>query len=301
MLRINLKQLEAFTATAEYSSFTRAAEELYLTQSTVSAHILALEEALGVQLILRGARRKLTLTEEGRRVYGAARDILDRCRLLQDPESEARRVELSVGASTAPAQYLLPELLSGFLQRHGDSRFLLRRGDSAQVHSLLSQGEVRIGVVGAALDRRTFTYQTLCEDRLVLVTAATEHFRALKARGAWGRDMVDESFIVREESSGTRQASEAYWRRYGILPEKLRTVACMDNPEAIRRSVAEGMGVSVMSELSVREDAQSGKLLTFELDENGFSRRIYLVWRRDVSLSRTEQAFVTYLRSELKK
>lgn len=301
MLKINLKQLEAFTATAEYGSFTRAAEELYLTQSTVSAHILTLEAELGVQLILRGARRKLTLTEEGRRVYGAARDILDRCRLLQDPESAVRRMELSVGASTAPAQYLLPGLLSGFLQHHSDSRFLLRRGDSAQIHSLLNQGEVRIGVVGAALDRRTFTYQTLCDDRLVLVTAATERFQALKALGACGRDLLDEPFIVREETSGTRRAAENYWKKCGVLPEKLRIVACMDNPEAIRRSVTEGMGVSVMSELSVREDAAAGKLLTFDLDENGFSRRIYLAWRKDVSLTRTEQAFVSYLRSELKK
>ena len=300
MLKINLKQLEAFTATAEYGSFTRAAEELYLTQSTVSAHILALEAELGVQLILRGARRKLTLTEEGRRVYGAARDILDRCQILQDPESTARR-ELSVGASTAPAQYLLPGLLSGFLQHHSDSRFLLRRGDSAQVHSLLNQGEVRIGIVGAALDRREFNYHTLCDDRLVLVTAATERFRALKALGAFGRDLLEEPFIVREETSGTRRAAESYWKKCGILPEKLRIVACMDNPEAIRRSVAKGMGVSVMSELSVREDAAAGKLLTFDLDENGFFRRIYLVWRKDVSLTQTEQAFVSYLRSELKK
>lgn len=301
MLRINLKQLEAFAATVEYGSFTKAAEELYLTQSTVSAHILSLEETLGLQLILRGARRKLTLTEEGRRVYGAARDILDRCRLLQDPEDGAERVELSVGASTAPAQYLLPGLLSGFLQRHGESRFLLRRGDSAQVHGLLRQGEVRIGVVGIAMDRRTFAYQTLCEDRLVLATAATERFRKLKARGATGRDLLDEPFIVREETSGTRQAAESYWRGQGVSPEKLQIVACMDNPEAIRRSVAEGMGVSVMSELSVREEAEAGRLLTFQLDEVGFSRRIYLVWRRDVSLSRTEQAFVNYLRAELKK
>ncbi|BAL00127.1 putative LysR family transcriptional regulator [Oscillibacter valericigenes Sjm18-20] len=301
MLKINLKQLEAFTATAEYGSFTRAAEELYLTQSTISTHILTLEAALDVQLILRGARRKLTLTEEGRRVYGAARDILDRCQLLQDPESPVRRVELSVGASTAPAQYLLPGLLSGFLQRHGDSRFFLRRGDSTQVHNLMSQGEVRMGVVGAALDRRSFTYQMLCDDRLVLTTAATERFRTLKAQGVCGRDMLDELFIVREETSGTRRAAENYWRKCGILPEELRIVACMDNPEAIRRSVAEGMGVSVMSELSVREDVAAGKLLTFDLDEKGFSRRIYLAWRKDVSLTRTEQAFVSYIRSELKK
>ena len=77
MLNINLKQLEAFVATAEFSSFTKAAEILYLTQSTVSAHISALENGLGVRLIRRGARQRVVLTKEGELVYREAKDILD--------------------------------------------------------------------------------------------------------------------------------------------------------------------------------------------------------------------------------
>ena len=80
MLEINLKQLEAFVTTAEYASFTKAAEALYLTQSTVSAHINALEEILQMRLIQRGARRRVQLTPEGKQAYDMAKEIINRCR-----------------------------------------------------------------------------------------------------------------------------------------------------------------------------------------------------------------------------
>lgn len=302
MLKINLKQMEAFAATVEYGSFTRAAEELYLTQSTVSAHISTLEQALGVRLILRGARKKLVLTEEGKRVYTATRDILERCESLQDPDyTVPNGGELSVGGSTVPAQYILPGVLSEFLKRHEDSRCILRRGDSAQIHRLLEKEEVRIGVVGAAIDRRNFTYHTLCSDKLVLITANTERFRKLQAQGICGRDLLQEPMIVREETSGTRQAADAYWKNSGISTEELRIVACMDNPEAIKRSVSEGMGVSVMSELAVREEIKDEKLLAFDLNTDGIYRKIYLVCRKGISLTRTEQLFVNEIQTEFKK
>jgi len=301
MLDITLKQLEAFTAAAEYNSFTRAAEELYLTQSTVSAHIRALEEALGVQLILRGARRKPVLTEEGKRVYSAARDILNRCQSLRDLTEGPRGGELSLAASTVPAQYLLPALMSGFLSRNGDSRYLLQRGDSAQVHRLLEQGEARVGFAGAALDRKNFTYHALIEDRLVLVTANSEKYRALQSRGETGRALLGEPMIAREETSGTRQAFGAYLRRSGLSAETLRIVATMDNPEAIKSSVARGMGVAVISSLAAEEERQSGKLLCFDLDPAGAFRKIYMLWRRDLVPTQTEQRFINYVRTAMKE
>ena len=83
MLKINLKQLEAFVATAEFSSFTKASEELFLTQSTVSSHISALERILGVRLIQRGSRRRVQLTQEGKHAYEMAKEILNRCQTLR--------------------------------------------------------------------------------------------------------------------------------------------------------------------------------------------------------------------------
>ena len=302
MLDINLRQLEAFVATAEYNSFTRAAEELYLTQSTVSAHIHTLEQTLGVQLILRGARKKMALTEEGKRAYSTAKDILARCQALQDMTEYTMRGELSIGASTIPAQYVLPPLLSGFMRRCSDSRYLLKRGDSAQIHALLEQGEVRIGFVGAALDHKNYTYHTLLEDRLVLITANDPHFQQLRDQGVSGRELVmEEPMISREESSGTKQALNTYLKRNRLDLGKLRIVARMDNTEAIKNTVAQGMGVSVISSLAVSEEVAGGKLLSFDLDTDGAYRKIYVTWRKEVTLSRAEQEFVNYIRGELKK
>ena len=112
MLEINLKQLESFVATVEHSGFTAAAAALYLTQSTVSAHVSALEQTLGVPLLVRGARRPVTLTPEGQNVYVQAREILNRCERLQ-ALGPAEQPPLRLGASTAPGQGLLPELLTG--------------------------------------------------------------------------------------------------------------------------------------------------------------------------------------------
>lgn len=300
MLEINLKQLEAFVSTAEYSSFTRAAEKLYLTQSTVSAHIHALEEVLNTQLILRGSRKKFALTEDGKRVYMAAKDILVRCQALQDMPVLNQSGELFIGTSTVPAQYLLPALMSGFLRKHSDARYLLRRGDSDQVHRLLEQGEVRLAFVGAASDRRNFTYHALIDDRLVVVTANNERYRALQERGVSGRELLTEPVIAREESSGTQHAVDSYLRQKHISPDCLHLVARMDNPEAIKTSVAQGMGVSVLSQLSVRDELDSGKLLSFDLEPEGTYRKIYLTWRKDTVLTPLEQRFANYICAEAK-
>ena len=104
MLDISIRQLESFAATAEYSSFTRAAQELHLTQSTVSMHIQSLEDILGTQLIVRGARKRFSLTEDGKRVYAAAKDILSRCEALQQMRQGLESEALSIGTSTVPAQ-----------------------------------------------------------------------------------------------------------------------------------------------------------------------------------------------------
>ncbi len=295
MLEINLKQLEAFVTTAEYSSFTRAADALYLTQSTVSAHINSLEQILGVRLIQRGSRRRVQLTPEGKQAYDTAKEILNRCQTLQNLGSSIEQCQLVVGASSVPSQYLLPELMSGFLEKHPDSRYVLQRGDSDRIHQLLKRGEARLGFVGAALDRENHHYHVVTGDRLVLITANTESYRKLKRSGTTGRHLLHQPMILREESSGTRKAMEAYLSRCGIATRTLDLVAQIDNTEAIKSSVSRGIGVSVVSELTVREELESGKLLSFDLDSGGVFRNIYLTWRKDIVLTGVERKFVEYV------
>jgi len=301
MLEINLKQLEAFVTTAEYSSFTKAAEALYLTQSTVSAHISALEEVLGVRLIQRGSRRRVQLTAEGKQAYDMAKEILNHCQSLQNLGTTLEQCQLVVGASSVPSQYLVPELMSGFLTENPDSRYVLQRGDSDRIHQLLKQGDARLGFVGSANDRENYNYHVISDDRLVLITPNTEHYRKLKSSGTSGRLLLNEPMILREVSSGTRKAMEAYLNRLGVPVRSLNLVAQIDNTEAIKSSVSRGIGVSVVSELTVREELESGKLLSFDLDSGGVYRNIYLTWRKDITLTGAEKKFVEYVQSQSDK
>lgn len=301
MLEINLKQLEAFVTTAEYSSFTKAAEALYLTQSTVSAHINSMEQILGVRLIQRGSRRRVQLTTEGKQAYDMAKEILNRCQSLQNLGSVIEQCQLVVGASSVPSQYLVPELMSGFLSRNPDSRYVLQRGDSDRIHRLLKQGDARIGFVGAAQDRENYNYHVVAGDRLVLITANNEHYRKLKNSGTSGRLLLHEPIILREVSSGTRKAMEAYLNRLGVPVRSLNLVAQIDNTEAIKSSVSRGIGVSVVSELTVQEELDSGKLLSFDLDSGGLFRSIYICWRKDIALTTVEKKFVDYVLSQSKE
>jgi DNA-binding transcriptional LysR family regulator len=295
MLKINLKQLEAFVATAEFSSFTKAAEIMYLTQSTVSSHIGALEETLGVRLIQRSARQRVSLTKEGELVYREARDILDRCQALQDLKNHDRQNQLVIGASSVPGQCLMPELMADYLALYPDSHYVQLRGDSIRIHQYLAQGKANLGFVGIASNPKEYHYHPVAEDRLVLITANKEPYQTLHRQGTSGLALLNMPMILREENSGTRQEMERYLLRNRISPEDLNIIAQIDNPEAIRSSVSRGLGVSIMSVLAAREYLLSGRLLSFELGDQGAFRKIYLCWRKDALLSPAEQKFLDFV------
>ena len=297
MLKINLKQLEAFVATAEFSSFTKASEELFLTQSTVSSHISSLETALGIRLIQRSARQRVTLTKEGELVYREAREILDRCQALQELKKQTQDNRLVIGASSVPGQCLVPEIMEDFLSHCPDCQYVQLRGDSIRIHDYLSQGKANLGFVGIAANTQEFYYHPIAEDQLVLITANKQPYQSLHARGISGLELLDQPMILREENSGTRQEMDRCLRAQNVDPEKLHVIAQIDNPEAIRSSVSRGLGVSVMSILAARGYLQTEQLLSFELGNQDAFRKIYLCWRKDALLSAAEQKFLEFVRS----
>ena len=297
MLKINLKQLEAFVATAEFSSFTKASEELFLTQSTVSSHVGALESALGVRLIQRSARQRVMLTKEGELVYREAREILDRCQALQDLKNQTQGNKLVIGASSVPGQCLLPEIMADFLSVCPDCHYVQLKGDSIRIHQYLDQGKANLGFVGIAANPKEYHYHPIAEDRLVVITANREPFQTLHRNGTSGLELLDMPIILREENSGTRLEMEQYLRKQQINPDNLHVVAQIDNPEAIRSSVSRGLGISIMSVQAAREYLLIGQLLSFELGKQGAFRSIYLTWRKDALLTPAEQKFLEFVQN----
>lgn len=298
MIEYTLRQLEVFAAAAEQESLTRAAELLHLTQSTASTHLRSLEQILGVTLLVRRGQGGVSLTEDGQRLYPQVKQILSQCQMLSrvagDPHHLAAQ-PLLLGASTVPGQYMLPELMAAFCHRHSQYRYELRHGDSAQIHRLLQNGQVRLGFVGSRFDADGMAYYPLLQDELVMVTPNAPRYQNLLRRGTWGRELLGEPTIAREQGSGTDRSLQQYMARIGYDTGRLNIVARLEDPETVKRMVAQGAGVSVLSALSVRQEAAEGRVLTFHMDETGLQRRIYLVHRQGMTCSTVEKQFLAFV------
>ena len=201
MSNFNLKQLRVFIETVECGSFTGAAKKMFLSQSTVSNHIQGLEDELGVMLFQREAKKNIQLTQDGRRVYQYAKDIILRCDTLERNIVGYTDHEVIIGASTVPAQSIIPDYISRFIKVHPETTFSVRNGDSEQIHQMLLDGIIQVGFVGSFYNRKALSYDPVAVDRLVMIAPNLPRYQQLKDRGALGRELLTEPMIFREEGS----------------------------------------------------------------------------------------------------
>lgn len=292
---MNLKQLEAFVRVADARSFSGAARELYLSQPTVSAHVAALERELGCTLVNRSTK-EATLTQKGHELYMYAEQMLAVERRIEEHFGLERcRKTLRIAASTVPAQYLLPRALAVFRERYPRERIKIIETDSAGAVEHVLEHRAEIGFTGTVLDSRHCIYQPVYRDELAVVTPATEYYRSLAAQdiASW---LPHEPIIMREEGSGTRRETELLLERMGIDPASLSVVATIENEETIKRSVASGVGVTVMSLLAVATEAAAGTLRVHPLGAEGGYRDINLVLDPGYLRTATAEAFIEIVR-----
>ena len=149
--------------------------------------------------------------------------------------------------------------------------------------------------------RRTQIDVTMQEDELVMVTPNTARYQALLRRGAWGRELLGEPTIAREQGSGTDRTLQRYMARMGYDPRDLHIVARLDDPETIKRMVTQGAGVSVLSALSVRQERKDGRALVFPMDGEGLRRTIYLAHRQNLACTAGEKQFLSFVQGYYQK
>ena len=298
MLNITLKQLEVFVAVADCNSFTLAAESLYMTQSTVSVHIASLESTLGTPVFERINKKRISLTPVGRTIYGYAKEVIRNCSDIELLANQKEPEKLRIGASTVPSQCWLPTVMSEFIGECGNCAFVLRKGDSLQVHEMIRQRTVRVGFVGTALDKINMIYTPVMQDRIVLITPNNRHFKEMKERGACADDLLGEPMIMREPESGTRKEFAEYLSSSGIPFENIDQVAEIDQPAAIIESVSMEVGVSPISEQIAAQAVKEGKVLAFPF-KTDLVRSIYMVTEKEFEASVPEKNFVKFVMKRL--
>lgn len=302
---MNLKQLEAFVKVAETKSFSEAAKQLFLTQPTVSAHVSALEKELNTCFLIRNTRG-VELSESGKELYAYAVQMLEIEKTIKGRFGKEIKPEgnvLRIGASTVPAQYILPNVMSTFYAEYPGEKLKLFETDSEGVIDMILSHHIDIGFTGTVIEKGNCKYLPFYEDELVALTPANEKFVEKLCSGQILADWImDEPVILREEGSGTKKEAEKMLAEQGIDMKKLKLAALMENQETIKRSVSKGMGVTILSKLAAEEELKNGTLLAFPLGSQGGKRMINLVYDAEYPLLPAAERFIKMIkRMYLKK
>lgn len=295
---MNLKQLEAFVCVAETRSFSKAGKKLYITQPTVSAHIQSLEAELGSRLFVRTTKDVL-LSSDGERLYEYAKQMLQlENRIIKEFKDRDSRQKNTIvaGASTVPGQYILPQLLSLFCHTYPEYRFDITEDDSQGVVRRVAGGELEVGFTGTRILGENCVFEPFYIDRLMVVTPVDQQYDVFQETGFPLEQLYKERLIVREEGSGTRKETEAYLTSAGIHLEHLNIVATMSNQETIKKSVSSGMGIAILSGVSVEDYVRQGKLRCLPIREGELSRNLYMVWNKTSKPGSAARVFIRFVR-----
>lgn len=293
-MNITLRQLRVFSAVARHLSFTRAAEELCLTQPAVSMQVKQLENQLDASLF-EHLGKKIFLTEMGREVYHYSRNILQQIDELQGVLNSLKglgkgRLKISV-ASTA--NYFIPVLLAGFCQRYPGVTVSLDVTNRETLLSQLADNEVDLVVMGQPPEDMDLGYEPFLENPLVIV-APPDHPLAKDKKIALQR-LEQEVFLVREPGSGTRIAMERFFAQHDV---RITTGMEVGSNEAIKQSVQAGLGLGLLSRDTVEMELALNRLAVLNVAEFPIMRYWYVVHRQGKRLSVVAQTFKDYLIKE---
>ena len=265
--------MRTFVAVAELRHFARAASLCNLSQPAVSHQIALLEEELGAKLLNRARRVSLTVAgeaflEEARRILGA----VDRAHERMQEVARGAVGRIRLGATATPGLYLLPAVLATYRAEHGgyDLHF-----EIASIHAIaerVSRNDLDMGIVAGALPSSDLRSRGLARDEFVVI--APPNSSLARARVVKPSQLAEEAWLLREEGSDSRRQLTSWWHRYRIAPARTMT---FDNPDAIKRAVMAGLGIAMVSRLTVDEDLESHRVARVPVKTRLPAREFFVV------------------------
>jgi DNA-binding transcriptional LysR family regulator len=274
---LNLNHLRVFRAVCETNSVTHAARRLHISQPAASKQLAELEGHLGVALVER-LPRGVRLTAAGEVLGRHAR------RLFQEEEAAEAALEavlglelghLSVAASTTIGSYIVPGVFGALHSAHSNVKLQLEIGNAARVEELVLEGQLDLGLSEGLVASDSLHVEVFTHDEMVLIVSPSHSFVRDAGRGPLPAALLGgQSFIVRERGSGTREVVEDALQRHGI---PVAPVMSLGSTEAIKNAVAIGLGVALVSSLTLELELQIGRLCVIPLADLRIRRALHLV------------------------
>jgi DNA-binding transcriptional LysR family regulator len=291
---ITIQQMDALVRVIEMRSFSRAAKGMNVTQPALTKHIKNLEDAVGFRVADRGYAG-ITLTREGRLLYDYARRILKlrdeaREKIMNSRLNEDGNIYIS--ASTIPATYILPCVLSGFRRSAPGIKAYIRVGDSEEVIEMILDGRAEMGFIGKNPSSAKLIAEPIWKDTLILAVPAGHRWPGRISL----RELEDEPFVIREKGSGSRETLEKYLKgRKDSGLSRMNIVGELGSSEAVKEAVISGLGVSIISIHAVRRELEQGILRQVEIKGFRIERNFHLIYKKQFDLMPYHKLFLKYL------
>ncbi|MBE9516058.1 MAG: LysR family transcriptional regulator [Proteobacteria bacterium] len=287
------RRLQVFHTVARLLSFTKAAESLHMTQPAVTFQIRQLEEHFNTRLFDR-THNRISLTVAGEQVFEYADKIIT---LYNEMDNRVREMTgdvsgiLIIGASTTIAEYVLPSLLGEYKARYPSVNIRLSVSNSLGVVHMVENNSVDVGVVESPVSNKNLVVDVCWKDRLVFI-CHPDHEMAKQEKIGAGQ-LSGLSFICREEGSGTRDVIRNYMAENNLQMSELSIALEVGSPEAAKSAVEAGLGVSIVSEATVKKEIRLGTLAALPMDPP-IERPFSIVYQRQKFRLRAMEEFMDF-------
>lgn len=270
------QSMKVFVTVTEKKNFSRAAEELHMSQPAVSQYVRSLEELMGVRLLER-TNKYVRLTKAGEIVYHHAKEIVGlygRMHHLVNDLSNKASGQLSIGASYTFGEYVLPHILARLLQTYPQIIPEVTIGNTAEIAELMMSRQLDVGIVeGRFKEHPQLTTQAFALDRMMIV-ASNKHPLTTQSDSIEWAELEKQTWIIREEGSGTREAADAVFRKFKIAPEH---PIQFSSTQSIKEAVEAGLGISLLSEWAVQKEVRHHELVSLTVEGLPFVRPFSVV------------------------
>jgi len=290
-MHITIRQLAVLEAVARNLSFTKAADELHLTQPAVSMQIKQIEESIGLPLFEQ-VGKKVFLTEAGQEMYNYSRSIQQQLAeaeaIIEDLKGVKRGTLTIAVASTA--NYFAPKILAAFKENYHNVTFSLDVTNRKGLLSHLDNNDTDLVIMGRPPANMEVEAESFMENPLVAI--APPNHPLVGKHNVPIVTLLKETFIIREQGSGTRTAIERFFSDHGF---EVTTSLSMSSNEAIKQAVQAGLGLGILSLHTLEMELELKRLAILDVESFPILRKWYVVHRKGKRLSPVSQAFKDFV------
>lgn len=290
---MDIHKLKVFLTVYKHKSFSKASEELLISQPTITEHIRYLESYLGVKLFDR-IGKNIYPTEQAHQLYEKSINIVESFYNLKNQIKDEHYGEIKIYSSSIPGNYILPYLISNFLRDKKDFYVNLEVSDSKVVIEKILSDEGFLGFVGTKLINEKLDYELFRKDAIILVSSSKCSIPDKISL----HELKTYNFILREEGSGTRREIEKFLLLKGIELQDLKVSLIVHNNEVIKRFLLQGDYLSFVSELSVKEEINKGIFKKINVKGVRIERNFYIVRKKGRTLPLRYKIFLDYIRTQ---